>query len=135
MLRPSERKKLREETIQRLTGEYSEYFAAHHNIEFVRRLGLGTGAVALLFREPAREAPETKEGRNIVVKFAFSEYENRNKQADEEIENERRWLTMLQGSQHIVKVLGYEVDRSKISRPVLVLEYVEYGSIQDSARD
>ncbi|KAH8157089.1 hypothetical protein CIB48_g11154 [Xylaria polymorpha] len=131
MLRPSERKKLREETIQRLTGEYSEYFAAHHNIEFVRRLGLGTGAVALLFREPAREAPETKEGRNIVVKFAFSEYENRNKQADEEIENERRWLTMLQGSQHIVKVLGYEVDRSKISRPVLVLEYVEYGSIQD----
>ncbi|KAI1748476.1 hypothetical protein F4782DRAFT_534449 [Xylaria castorea] len=130
MLRASERKKLREENIQRLTGEYSEYFTKLHNFEFVRRLGLGSGAVALLFKEFEREAPGTKK-RNVVVKFAFSEYEHRNEHADDEIENELRWLTMLQGAEHIVEILGHEVDRSKVSRPALVLEYVEYGSIQD----
>ncbi|KAI0451379.1 kinase-like domain-containing protein [Xylaria acuta] len=132
MLRASERKKLREENIQRLTGEQSKYFTEHHNFEFVRRLGVGSGAVALLFKELEREAPPgTKKKRNVVVKFAFSEYENRNKQADDEIENELRWLTMLQGAEHIIKILGNEVDKSKVSRPALVLEYVEYGSIQD----
>ncbi|KAI0467655.1 kinase-like domain-containing protein [Xylaria cf. heliscus] len=130
MLRASERKKLREENIQRLTEEQSNYFTEHHNFEFVRRLGLGSGAVALLFKEVEREAPGPKT-RNVVVKFAFSEYEYRNQQADDEIENERKWLTMLQGAEHIVRVLGHEVDRSKVPRPVLVLEYVEYGSIQD----
>ncbi|KAI8953137.1 kinase-like domain-containing protein [Xylaria longipes] len=130
MLRASERKKIREENIQRLTGEQSEYFTKHHNFEFERRLGLGSGAVALLFKELEREAPETKK-RNVVVKFAFSEYEHRNRQADDEIENELKWLKMLQGPEHIVKILGNELDRSKVSRPALVLEYVEYGSIQD----
>ncbi|KAI1294500.1 kinase-like domain-containing protein [Xylaria venustula] len=130
MLRASERKKLREENIQRLTEEYTTYFTTHHNITFVRRLGIGTGAVALLFRESKDEVSGTKE-RNIAVKFAFSEYEHRNAQADDELENERRFLTLLQGAEHVVKVLGYEVDRASVSRPVLVLEYVGYGSIQD----
>ncbi|KAI0975383.1 hypothetical protein F4678DRAFT_457663 [Xylaria arbuscula] len=130
MLRASERKKLREENIQRLTEEYTAYFATHHNIVFVRRLGLGTGAVALLFKESEDEPSGIKE-RNIAVKFAFSEYEHRNAQADDELENERHFLTLLQGAEHIVKVLGYEVDRSSVSRPVLVLDYVGYGSIQD----
>ncbi|TRX93607.1 hypothetical protein FHL15_005579 [Xylaria flabelliformis] len=125
MLRPSERKKLREENIQRLTGEYSEYFAKNHNFELVRRLGLGSGAVALLFKEL-----ETQK-RNVVVKFAFSEYEHRNQQADDELKNELRWLKILQGAEHIVGLLGQELDGSKVSRPALVLEYVEYGSIQD----
>ncbi|KAI0551212.1 kinase-like domain-containing protein [Xylaria curta] len=124
MLRPSERKKLREENIQRLTGEYSEYFAKNHNFEFVRRLGLGSGAVALLFKEETQK-------RNVVVKFAFSEYENRNQQADDELKNELRWLKILHGAEHIVGLLGQELDGSKVSRPALVLEYVEYGSIQD----
>ncbi|GAW24894.1 hypothetical protein ANO14919_144890 [Xylariales sp. No.14919] len=130
MLRASERKRLKEENIQRLTEESSKYFTENHSFEFVRRLGVGTGAVALLFKESEREAPEAKE-RNVAVKFAFSEYENRNLQADDEIENERRWLTMLRGAEHIVKMLGYEVDRSKVSRATLVLECVENGSIQD----
>ncbi len=129
MLRASERKKLKEENIQRLTEEYSKYFTESHNFEFVRRLGVGTGAVALLFKEFERQALGIKT-RNIAVKFAFSEYEHRNEQADDEIENERRWLKKLQGSEHILKILDHEVDRSKVSRPALVLEYVEYGSIQ-----
>ncbi|KAI0418766.1 hypothetical protein F5X98DRAFT_373578 [Xylaria grammica] len=130
MLRASERKRLKEENIQRLTEESSKYFTEKHGFEFVRRLGVGTGAVALLFKEVKHEAPEAKE-RNVAVKFAFSEYENRNLQADDEIENERRWLTMLRGAEHIVKMLGHEVDRSKVSRATLVLECVENGSIQD----
>ncbi|KAJ2984748.1 hypothetical protein NUW58_g5896 [Xylaria curta] len=130
MLRASKRKKLKEENIQRLTDEYTKYFTERHSFEFVRRLGVGTGAAALLFKESECEASGTEE-RNVAVKFAFSEYEHRNEQADDEIENERKWLTRLQGAEHIVKILSHDVDRSKVSRPALVLEYVQYGSIQD----
>ncbi|KAJ8130691.1 hypothetical protein O1611_g2939 [Lasiodiplodia mahajangana] len=73
----------------------------------------------LSFEEFEARLPETKK-RNVTVKFAFSEPRHRNAQVDGEIENERRWLTMLQGSKNIIKTLDHEADGPKISRPALV---------------
>ncbi|KAI0193861.1 hypothetical protein F4808DRAFT_464624 [Astrocystis sublimbata] len=115
-MRASERKKLHEENIERLTSEYSQYFSTSYNLSFSRRLGVGLGAVAFLFAEfepsspsfsassPSSSAssppsPSTststfktnttpKLNRNVVVEFAFSEYENRNQQADKKLQNE-----------------------------------------------
>jgi len=130
--RAAERKRIKEENIQRLTTEHSEYFTEHHNLKFVRRLGEGTGAIALLFKETKKTEVDGKTKtirRKVVVKVAFSEYKQRDKEADAELENERKWLKQLEGAQHIIRLLAFEVDKTKVSRPATVLEYAENGDI------
>jgi serine/threonine protein kinase len=130
MLRASKRKKLAEENILRLANQFREYFVTEHRYEFVRRLGKGSAAGTLLFTE-LEDQKLKKNKRYLVVKFPFSEYENRNLLADDEIRNKRQWLTLLRGDEHIVKFVADTIDDPDSPRPAIVTEYLENGSVKD----
>ncbi|KAI5925938.1 kinase-like domain-containing protein [Camillea tinctor] len=129
MMRESERRALVREAREKLATQFSDYFTTAHGLEYVRPLGKGSAAGALLFNDLEKQTPNKRVLRRVVVKYAFAEYENRNKMADDEIRNEFRWLRKLGGPEHIVQLITCEVDEEQIPRPALVLEFLEGGDV------
>ncbi|KAI1501399.1 hypothetical protein F5X99DRAFT_409181 [Biscogniauxia marginata] len=128
MMRESERRALAAEARRLLAEKLSGYFTTAHAFEYVKPLGKGSAAGALLFNDLKKEDPK-RIRRRLVVKYAFSEYEQRNKMANDEIRNETRWLQTLSGAEHIVQLIPCEIDETQLPRPALVMEFLEGGDV------
>lgn len=92
--------------------------ASGHNLKYIRGLGHGVTAAAYLFNETDEAGVLV---RQIAVKVAASPTR------DESIRHELGILTLLQNARHIVNVI--DIDQSRLNRPILAIEYLQFGSL------
>ncbi|KAI1321895.1 hypothetical protein F5Y16DRAFT_405035 [Xylariaceae sp. FL0255] len=123
MERAADRKARVAEELAVLYPKYEQYFTSAHQYTFLRKIGSGVNAQGLLF--------QTTSGEKRVVKFAYSAKLNKSDEADPQILNERDVLARLGHSEHIVQLIGENIDESKIPRPALVVEYLNNGTLKE----
>ncbi|KAI3325931.1 hypothetical protein HD806DRAFT_488679 [Xylariaceae sp. AK1471] len=93
-----------EEEQRRLGHEVANYFTQNPRLEFVGFAGLGRHGGALLLEEKGES--KTDQGRKLVVKYSLGGLSNdKQRDSDDDLRNEYRWLKMLRGAEHIVKLV------------------------------
>ncbi|KAI0455945.1 hypothetical protein F5B21DRAFT_502969 [Xylaria acuta] len=85
--------------------EVAEFFTRRPGIEFVDFAGLGRHGGALLLEE---KDDQGKLSRKLVIKYSLGALtSDRHSNADDDLRNEYRWLEMLRGAEHIVRLVPF----------------------------
>ncbi|KAI1745095.1 hypothetical protein F4680DRAFT_467300 [Xylaria scruposa] len=85
--------------------EVSEYFTHRPGVQFVGFAGLGRHGGAILLDE---KDPDGKLLRKLVIKYSLGELAgDQHSNADDDLRNEYRWLEILRGAEHIVRLVPF----------------------------
>ncbi|KAI8958058.1 hypothetical protein F5Y11DRAFT_351920 [Daldinia sp. FL1419] len=107
-----------------LADRVSSYFIRIEGLKYVGIAGLGTHGGTIIFNDN-RADPR----RRIVIKYSHS------RKADWDLKNERSFLNMFRGSEHIVQripLAEVELDiAGQGRRPTIALEYIPNGTLMD----
>jgi len=92
-----------EEEQRKLGLEVVGYFASNPRLKFDKFAGLGRHGGALLMEEKGMDGAP---GRKLVIKYSLGSLAtDQQRDADDDLRNEYRWLKMLRGCEHIVQLI------------------------------